>query len=292
MPTPALPSAWANPTGPHKVAMEEEDTLNGHTIYRPEDLKALGKKEKLPIVAFAGPGCDFNGTAFRPFFTEVASHGYLVVVSGPPEPKGSSAPTAPKTKAADITASVDWAVAESQRKESKFYGHIDSAKIAIMGQSCGGLQVLSLAQDPRLTTVILWNSGIFKAGAGPTPPRSTPATSLPGMGPLMGLTKDLLQSIHVPMAYFVGKTDMASPNAQDDFAHIDHLPVFLGILDIPGDAHAGTFRQDNGGKFAVAGVAWLDWRLKGDSKAAKMFQAPDCGLCADPQWIVMKKKID
>lgn len=84
-PAPALPSAWQSPSGSYAVVMEEDSTLPDHTIYRPADLSVFPKRERLPIVAFSGPGCDYNGTAFRPFFTEVASHGFLLIANGVPE---------------------------------------------------------------------------------------------------------------------------------------------------------------------------------------------------------------
>jgi hypothetical protein len=68
--------------------------------------------------------------------------------------------------------------------------------------------------------------------------------------------------------------------------------VFLGILDIPGDAHAGTFRETNGRTFGVAGVAWLKWQLNADQNAAQLFKGASCGLCRDSQWDVRKKRID
>ena len=39
-------------------------------------------------------------------------------------------------------------------------------------------------------------------------------------------------------------------------------------------------------------VAWLDWRLKGDQRAARMFKGADCTLCTAPSWHVTKSKID
>jgi hypothetical protein len=30
--------------------------------------------------------------------------------------------------------------------------------------------------------------------------------------------------------------------------------------------------------------AWLDWQLRGDAEAAKMFTGENCGLCRDPAW--------
>jgi dienelactone hydrolase len=262
--------------------MEEDATLPDHTIYRPRELAPFTGSQRLPIVAFSGPGCDFNGTAFRPFFTEVASHGYLVVVNGPPEPRGGSGPNFPRTKSADLLASVQWGFDEAARRDGKYFGRLDTTKVAVMGQSCGGLQTLEISGDPRITTLVLWNSGIIiSRPSAPAVPRGLPATS-----------KEMLRTLKVPIAYFVGGTDMARPNAADDFARIDTVPVFLGVLEIPGDAHAGTFREPNGGKFGVAGVAWLDWQLKGDEAAAVMFTGVHCGLCRDPQWQVQKKRIE
>lgn len=295
-PAPALPSAWEHPTGRHAVTMEEDATLPDHTIYRPATLAQLTAGERLPIVAFSGPGCDFNGTAFRPFFTEVASHGYLVIVNGPPEPRGGSGQGFPRTKAADLLASVQWASDEHARRESQYFGRLDTTKVAVMGQSCGGLQALDISRDPRITTLVLWNSGVLTSmPGGAARPQATspqPGTTAPRPMSMPMVGKDVLQTLKVPIAYFVGGTDMARPNAADDFARIDTVPVFLGVREIAGDAHAGTFREPNGGAFGVAGVAWLDWRLKGDQKAAAMFTGPTCGLCSDPQWQVQKKRID
>lgn len=272
----ASPSTWQNPTGPYTVTMEEESSLPGHTVYRPTDLAAL-KQEKLPVITFSGPGCVPTGTAFRPFFTEVASHGYLILVNGTVEMTGGRDG---QSKASDHQTSMDWAAAENGRKESKYYQRIDNSKVAAMGQSCGGIQIMSIAQDPRIKTLVMFNSGILN---------NQPATQMPGM---MALQKSALQNVRVPIAYFVGKNDVANPNASDDFTRIDAVPVFLGILEIPGDAHGGTFRENNGGKFAIATVAWLKWQFKGNQNAAKTFKGADCGLCKDPQWEIRKKKID
>jgi hypothetical protein len=280
-PAPTPPSAWENPTGPYAVVMEEDSTISNHTIYRPANLNAFPQKDRLPIIAFTGPGCELIGTAFRPFYTEVASHGFLVIVTGPPFPVLSNGTNRPKAKSSDLLASVDWAIAENNNKESKYYGRIDVSKIAVMGQSCGGLQTLDISQDPRFTTLVLWNSGVFNTTGG-----------APKMPAGITTTKEILKTLRVPIAYFVGKTDMANPNALDDFGRIEAVPVFWGSLEIPGDAHGGTFREKNGGKFGVAGVAWLEWQLKGDQNAAKMFKGSDCGLCVDTEWEVKKKKID
>jgi hypothetical protein len=289
-PPPSQPSAWSSPTGSVKVVFEEDSSIADHTLYRPADLSKFDGANKLPVVAFAGPGCEPIGTAFRPFFVELASHGFLVVASGAPEEAGRYSRTAPKTKAADMAAVLDWAQQQGDIADSKFKGKLDTAHMAVMGQSCGGLQALSLAGDARIRTLVLWNSGVLNAPVS-TQAAAATASAIAAAMP-NGSDKTALNAVRVPIAYFVGKTDMASPNAQDDFSRLASVPVFLGILDIPGDAHGGTFRQKNGGEFAIAGVNWLKWQLKGDQVAATWFKGANCRLCTAPGWQVFRKRID
>jgi hypothetical protein len=294
---PAQPQDWEHPSGPYAVVMEEDPGIPNHTVYRPADLAAFPKLDRLPIVAFSGPGCDSNGTAFRPFFTEVASYGFLLIANGPPEPKGGSGPNFPKTKPADLLASINWAIAENSRKGGKYYQRIDTSKIAVMGQSCGGAQALAISMDPRISTIVMWNSCSFQflRGGGLPPGGAVPAGKAAGRGkppgrsdiPVPDVDKDLLTKLHVPIAYFMGgKRDMLYLPALSDIELYTAAPLFWASTDLPGDAHAGSFREKNGGKFGVVGVAWLKWQLKADEIAAKMFEGADCGLCSDPQWEV------
>jgi hypothetical protein len=143
-----------------------------------------------------------------------------------------------------------------------------------MGQSCGGVQAIEVAADPRVTTAMVWNSGLF---AQPS-----------DMGGGKTLSKKDLESIHVPMAYISGdSTDIAHNNANADFEYIKSIPVFRAWER--GVGHGGTYNQPNGGEFAGIGVAWLNWLLKGDQKAAMMFRGADCGLCVNPKWVVQTK---
>jgi hypothetical protein len=49
----------------------------------------------------------------------------------------------------------------------------------------------------------------------------------------------------------------------------------------------------NGGEFGRVGLGWLNWQLKGDANAKKMFVGADCELCKPPSmWVVKKKMLD
>ena len=102
--------------------------------------------------------------------------------------------------------------------------------------------------------------------------------------------KEVLAKLHSPAIYIIGgETDIAYPQAIDDFAKIDKVPVAMANLE--GVGHGGTYSQPNGGEFGVVAGAWLKWQLKGDKEAGKMFIGSDCGLCTRKGWTYEKKKI-
>ena len=208
---------------------------------------------------------------------------------GLPEPKGGSGPNYPKTKPEDLTASIDWAIAENNRKGSKYYKKIDTSKIAVMGQSCGGAQTLYISKDPRINTIVMWNSCSFHFLKNMTPPPGAKKPAGAMNIPVPDVDAKLLTDLKIPIAYFMGgKRDMLYQAAISDIELYKSAPLFWASTDLPGDAHAGSFREINGGKFGVTGVAWLKWQLKGNTDAAKMFTGKDCGLCKDTQWEIRR----
>ena len=139
--------------------------------------------------------------------------------------------------------------------------------------SCGGLQTLDNATDPRLKTIMICNSGLF----------INPGTAVPNM-PMPA--KERLQEITVPVIYILGgPEDIAYENGMDDFHRLVKVPAFAANYPV---GHGGTYRQDHGGEFTVPALAWLQWQLKGDKEAAKLFQGADCGLANREGWTVEK----
>lgn len=284
------PPAKTTPPGPHAVAIESYPSLTSHTAYHPANLDAFGPSNRLPIVSWGNGGCARVGTAFSGFLTQVASHGYLAIAIGARDAVGrggargqapGAAPTTPPTPAAPDDAllidAIDWAIRQNGDPTSRLYQKLDTTKIAVMGQSCGGLQTIAVSHDPRITTSVLWNSGVL-------PPTAT----TPGLV-LSGANKASLARLHAPIAYFIGgPTDVAYPNAEDDFARITTVPVFKANLNV---GHGGTFRDPGAGWFGEVGVAWLDWQLKGRADAASYFVGTNCRLCTDPAWAVQKKRM-
>jgi hypothetical protein len=203
------------------------------------------------------------------------------------------------TKSAQLLEAVDWAMAENTRKDSKYYQKLDPTKFAVSGHSCGGMQALEVGADPRVSTTLPMDSGLF---AGGMPKMKAPKTAASkegfpkeGAQPKMQMSlptigKEHLQKLHSPVLYIDGgESDMAYPNGEDDYARIGKIPIAIAHFDDVG--HGGTFNQTNGGEFGKVAVAWLKWQLKGDETSKKTFSGPDCGLCKDTKWDYKKKKM-
>lgn len=261
-------------TGPYKAVMLSESSLPTHTVFRPEDLSVFGKKKKLPIMAWGNGACANSPWEHINFLSEISSYGFLVIAIGPMPKEGERGRG--RSESSQLTDAINWAIAQNNDKASPYYKKIDIAKIAVAGMSCGGLQALETGPDPRVSTVIVCNSGILPSTGG----------GMPGMP---ALTKDHLLKLHTPVLYILGgEKDIAYQNGMDDFKRINHVPVFAANMDV---GHGGTYSRPHGGEFSKVATAWLQWQLKGDKKAAKLFTGEPCGLSSDPNWKAEKKNI-
>ncbi|WP_167607971.1 alpha/beta hydrolase family protein [Maribellus sediminis] len=254
-------------TGEYKAIMISEPSLATHTVFRPQDLSVFGKKSKLPVIAWGNGACANSPWEHVNFLNEVASHGFLVIAIGPMPAEGERG--GGRSQSSQLTDAIDWAIAQNSDKNSPYYKKVDVENIAVSGMSCGGLQTLEMAPDPRVTTVVVCNSGVLP----------TPGGGMPGMP---ALVKDDLKKLHTPTLYLLGgETDIAYNNGMDDYKRINHVPVYVANLDV---GHGGTYREPHGGEFAKVATAWYQWQMKGDKEASKMFVGDDCELCNDPDW--------
>jgi predicted alpha/beta-hydrolase family hydrolase len=263
-------------SGPFKALMVSDESLPRHTVFRPRDLGAAAGKAKLPVVAWGNGACANSPWEHVNFLSELASHGFLVLAIGPMPAEGQrSAPGGP-TRSPLLTEALDWAMAQNSDKASLYHQKLDTNMIAVAGMSCGGLQALEVAPDPRVKTAIVCNSGILPDAA----------SGRPGMPKL---AKDHLAKLHSPTLYILGgESDIAYKNGMDDVRRIEHVPIFAANLEV---GHGGTYGKPHGGEFAKVAAAWLRWQLKGDENAAVLFTGEPCGLAKQDGWRVEKKNI-
>jgi hypothetical protein len=261
-------------TGPYSALMTTESSLTTHTVFRPKDLSVFGGTNKMPIIAWGNGACANSPWEHINFLSEVSSYGFLVIAIGPMPQEGESG--SGRSTSSQLIDAINWAIEQNKDKASPYFGKIDVNKIAVSGMSCGGLQTLEVAPDPRITTAVICNSGIL----------SNPGSGMPGMP---NLTKEHLLKLHTPALYILGgESDIAYNNGMDDFKRINHVPVFVANMNV---GHGGTYSQPHGGEFAKVATAWYKWQLKDDKEAGKMFTGNPSGLSKKPGWIVDKKNI-
>ena len=265
-------------SGPFPARMEVDLALSNATIYRPGDLAEFGRDE-LGLVIWGNGGCSDDGASARHYLAELASHGYLVIapgkpLSGPLALQGAPKPTLMSTTVQDMREALDWALAENHRPGSLFYNLLDPQMIAVGGHSCGAMQAMILADDPRIASLLIHNSAVMPV--------------LPDNPPLV-MHEKRLQGIQIPTLMLLGgESDVVWRYALETFENFAQAPAFFGSHDT---GHQGTLRQPYGGEDARIAVEWLAWHLQGDNRAAKTFKGPDCDLCKDPAWAVQKKRI-
>jgi hypothetical protein len=283
------------PTGPNQVVIEHDQGLVTHTIYRPANLTAA----KYPLLVWGEGGCAKNGLTFPEYLSEIASHGFVIVADGPPvenaggpggpggakgagkaappagagAAKGKGGPPAGAGNMLDgsaLVAAMNWMENETKDSKSRFYQKVDTAHVAAMGMSCGGLMSYGASADPRIATVGIWNSGMFD-------PKD----------------QKTLDGIHSSTIIITGgDSDIAHDNGKKDFEVMPpRVPIFYGVY--PSVGHGGTYNQDNGGAFGQVAVAWLKWQLQGDtsSKGKGYFVGDKCTLCSDSTWQVQSRSL-
>ena len=264
-------------TGAYKAIMKEEPTLPEHTVIVPQDLSPFNAQKPLPVLVWGNGACANSPFEHVNFLNEIASQGYIVLATGN-IPMTDEWYKGPMSRSEQQIESIDWIIAQNSNPESPYYQKIDTRHICVAGMSCGGLQTLYNCADPRITTLMVCNSGLFNqqnrgqaVGGMPMPP------------------KEKLNDIHTPVMYLLGgKTDIAYENGMDDFRRISHVPACAANFPV---GHGGTYREPHGGEFTVVALAWLDWQLKGDKQAAKMFVGKKCLLAKRKDWTIEKNKM-
>jgi len=288
-----VPQTGKPPSGPFAVVVEHDPGLATHTIYRPRELT----REKHGVLVWGEGGCAKNGLFFPEYLTEIASHGFVVVADGPPiarpagappgaggggpppgggapPPGGGGGPPADRftmVNGTALVAAIDWLESENKSRNSRFYGKVDVEHVAAMGMSCGGLMSYGASSDPRVSTVGIWNSGLFEDARN------------------AGIYAGIHGSVIIVTG---GESDIAYANGKRDFEVMPaKIPVFYGVH--PSVGHGGTYNQDNGGPFGVVAVAWLKWQLQGDTSAAGRgyFVGANCAICKDPGWQVSARAL-
>ena len=264
-------------TGQYKAIMKEDPSLSTeHTIFVPQDLKPFSAKKPLPVLVWGNGACTNSPWEHMNFLNEIASHGFIVLATGV-IPMDEQPYRGPMSRTEQQIQSIDWIIAQNSDPKSPYYQKIDTKHICVSGMSCGGLQTLFNCADPRISALMICNSGLFNQ-----------QNANQAVGGMPMPSKDKLKEIHTPIMYLLGgPTDIAYGNGMDDFKRIEHVPALAINYPV---GHGGTYRQPNGGEFTIPALAWLKWQLKGDKEAAKMFTGKNPQLLKREKWTLEANK--
>src|SRR5690554_5829444 len=262
-------------TGPHSALMLAEASLPTHTVFRPQNMGVFGADNPLPLIVWGNGACFDSPWEHINFLNEIASHGFLVIATGLfPEAEGE--PITTRSTSSKLIDAMNWAINQNDDEDSAYFQKVATQQIAASGMSCGGLQALEVAGDERITALLIANSGLF----------NNPGE---GMPMIPQLPKSHLDSIHSPTLYLLGgPSDIAYKNGMDDVERIDHVPVFVGNLNV---GHGGTYAEPYGGEYGKVATAWFQWQLKDDQTAGELFVGNPPGLSQSPDWVFHSKPV-
>ncbi len=238
-------------SGPYKAVALSEQSLPDFVVYRPQNIPAaVAQGGALPLMVFANGGCNDTSLPHEKMLNDLASYGYIVIALGQMQERIDDRPLG-KSPNEDMLRAIEWVIGQNGKKESPYFASIDTAHIALGGQSCGGAQVLANCGDPRIKTCILYNSGM-------------------GDMEMAGTSRESLKKLHGPILYIIGgKGDIAYRNAEADYERIEHVPVaFANQLRV---GHGGTFHETFGGSFSRLTRLWLDAHFKQQKQNMEVF---------------------
>lgn len=264
-------------TGPYNdIIIEGDPEFPTHTIIRPRNLDEIDGK--LPVLAWGEGGCVKFGRGYAEMMGEVASYGIIVIADGGPELQdiwgGEGGETTQGSMmnptGVALTMGIDYAFEKNDDPCSPLYQKVDTGKVAVSGQSCGGLQAIDAASDPRVTVTFIMSSGLFSNQG----------------------RRNKLPKFHTPVIYLNGgPTDVAYTQATKDIDYLKKLnkvPVYWANRGI---GHMADILQDNGGTFGTYITDWMRYQFFGER--SEMFLGDDCGYCEDDdheseQWTLDK----
>jgi hypothetical protein len=212
-----------------------------YTIFRPSCMK---EGETYPVITWANGTCGLTH-GYALLLGSVASHGYVIIASN-----STWTNTAP-TNGVQVRA-IDYAEALNEDPESIFYQRLDLDHVGAMGHSQGAAATLVAASDPRVDSIIAWNSG---------------ASS---QKPFLNVSGD--RDIGDPqVSAVITATDGATQPGAWVFYH--------QVLETGGVATGHLVLMEQPDRVWELAVGWWDWQLKGDDAAKAMFVGDGCGLC-------------
>jgi hypothetical protein len=217
--------------------------LSLYTVYRPA---IVGEDDRFPLIVWG------NGTCAKPegygaLLRYVASHGYVIV-----------APNSRFTAyGAPMTLALDFMFAANDDESSPYYQLLDLENVGAMGHSQGAGATATVASDPRVDSVILWNG------------RGAPSK------PYMAVTGE--SDIGDPTVASVSRTVEGSSADKAAWLYYTDVPQTGSV-----SGHLTLMTQPD--RVVEPATKWWDMVLKGDQAARDWLVNDMCTTCGAHQF--------
>jgi hypothetical protein len=217
------------------------------TIFRPACMKP---GEKYPVIAWANGTCG-ETHGYSGLLATLASHGFVVIA---PNSTWTAAVTTADGTPVQASA-IDYAEALNADPGTILYQRLDLSRVGAMGHSQGAAATALTAADPRVKSVIFWNTGTSD---------DKPFLNISGDEDIGGGTAADLRAA----------TEAASkPGA---WLH------YHKVLQTGGSNTGHLLLMEQPDRVIDVTLAWWNWQLNGDQNAKRMFVGSGCGLCSSP----------
>lgn len=268
--------APAAPVAAHEAAVvvaETDEALPGFTIYRPTGID----DGPAPVVIWGNGACAMNHTPWMPIIERLAADGYVVIATGDAAGSwvsGQPGDERPRYTDEDLERAVDWAIAAGADEQSRYAGQLDADRIALAGNSCGGITSTALAsRDDRIASIFILSGGSIG-----------PMASLEDKAAIMG-------TITAPLMYVVGgEEDFARAPASQDFSLIPEGVPMLVVGRFAGDHGFVSITPSVVQTVSEMAESWFDGTLRGDQHAIERLHEEICSTCASDVWSVVETK--
>ena len=239
-------------------------------VTRPMSLSALDGKP-LPVVVWANGGCFRSDFTWAPLFERWAKAGFVVLTltgTGGDDDLASMLSTTTKTEHAQL---IDWVI--KQNESGEYAGKLDTSKIVVAGNSCGGVTALEVAGSDERPAAVFVLSGSSAVGS---------------------VNKQIMENVKVPVGYIVGgDEDIAGANAAGDYdAMKDGIPAMI-VHRREGDHQTVSTDEKILPEDAEIALNWLDLALYGTKAAHDALTSPNvCDKCTPGDWKLQSKNLE
>lgn len=272
----ALLSAVAAAAGQSTIVVTDTSpALADFTIYRPVDMGV--RSEPTPVIVWGNGGCSLNQSRWLPIISRLARAGYLVLAAGAPDgPPDRTTPPEQRRRYTDedLKRAVDWAFAANESGDTTYVGQLDTDRIALAGNSCGGITSTALAsRDDRIRSIFILSGGSI----GPMAKREEKAA--------------IMNTVKAPLMYVVGgKEDFAHDPASVDYELIPSGVGMLIVARYAGDHGFVSVTPQVVTNAAEMAVNWFAGTLLGNKAALRELTTTICDTCEPGVWRVQKHK--